>query len=354
LFEKEGIVMFQRILVPLDGSTHSEFAVAVAARLARASGGSLILAHMVAALTSSESDQDWQGAMAQDTASSQAAKGGVASTQRAQQSERSKVVARTDGYLHMVMQTYADELKNTHVEAERVEVSSLSTSLVSATSLEQVDLIIMCVQGELFFNHWLFNHIPRHAIRRSTVPVLVLNEQGTLLDAPDGAHPFHVLVPLDGSALAEAVLEPVAQLLMALTLPEQHVVVQLLDILDGAHVRDHRHGEHASYERTRDEAVAYLKTVAERIGRTWQSKPTLITSVLLSSEVPATILHQAERVTDVQAPFGCDLIAMSTRSRDGIQRLLHGSVTEQILGSSRFPCLVVTPAVPHKPVPSST
>jgi nucleotide-binding universal stress UspA family protein len=39
--------MFQRILVPLDGSTRAERAIPVAARLAHASGGSVILVSVV-------------------------------------------------------------------------------------------------------------------------------------------------------------------------------------------------------------------------------------------------------------------------------------------------------------------
>lgn len=39
--------MFKRILVPLDGSARAERAIPVAARIARASGGSLILLRVV-------------------------------------------------------------------------------------------------------------------------------------------------------------------------------------------------------------------------------------------------------------------------------------------------------------------
>src|SRR6266516_2251410 len=44
--------MFQRILVPLDGSTRAESAVPVAARLAQSSGGSVILLHVAVRLVS--------------------------------------------------------------------------------------------------------------------------------------------------------------------------------------------------------------------------------------------------------------------------------------------------------------
>ncbi len=39
--------MFQRILVPLDGSTRAERAIPVAARIARASNGSVVLVRVV-------------------------------------------------------------------------------------------------------------------------------------------------------------------------------------------------------------------------------------------------------------------------------------------------------------------
>ena len=40
--------MFQRILVPLDGSTRAERALPVAAKIARASGGSVVLLRVIA------------------------------------------------------------------------------------------------------------------------------------------------------------------------------------------------------------------------------------------------------------------------------------------------------------------
>src|SRR5579859_843674 len=44
--------MFKRILVPLDGSQRAEQAIAVAARLAKASGASLLLLKIINSLTS--------------------------------------------------------------------------------------------------------------------------------------------------------------------------------------------------------------------------------------------------------------------------------------------------------------
>ena len=43
--------MFQRIVVPLDGSIRAERAISVAARIARASGGSVVLLRIVSVAT---------------------------------------------------------------------------------------------------------------------------------------------------------------------------------------------------------------------------------------------------------------------------------------------------------------
>src|SRR5579884_4248417 len=59
--------MFHRILVPLDGSKHAELAAPAAARLARASGGSIVLAHIVPAIAALESDQQIEVTMTQET-----------------------------------------------------------------------------------------------------------------------------------------------------------------------------------------------------------------------------------------------------------------------------------------------
>ncbi len=37
----------------------------------------------------------------------------------------------------------------------------------------------------------------------------------------------------------------------------------------------------------------------------------------------------------------CDLMAMATHGRGGLQRLALGSVTEQVLGATRLPLLVI-------------
>lgn len=54
--------------------------------------------------------------------------------------------------------------------------------------------------------------------------------------------------------------------------------------------------------------------------------------------------HPAQEILRVAAEVGCDLIVMGTRGRTGLQRLILGSVAEQVLGKAG--CPVMTLKVP--------
>jgi nucleotide-binding universal stress UspA family protein len=136
------------------------------------------------------------------------------------------------------------------------------------------------------------------------------------------------LVPLDGSAVAEAVipfvLEIAGPLDMAVTLlqvvePLRSVVVDgagpiVVDDIDG---------------RTR-EAEAYLASIAAElrsrgIAADWQ---------VLRGEAAPTILAAARA-------FDADVIAMTTHGRTGFGRLLFGSVAEQVARRADVPVLMM-------------
>lgn len=51
----------------------------------------------------------------------------------------------------------------------------------------------------------------------------------------------------------------------------------------------------------------------------------------------------AEQVEAEEGAGGYDLIAMATHGRGGLQHWVMGSITEQVLGVSRLPLLVVRP-----------
>jgi len=143
----------------------------------------------------------------------------------------------------------------------------------------------------------------------------------------------HVLVPLDGSHLAEAALPPAATL-------AQKLGASLMLI----HIIEHNAPEQVHGDRhltTVDEATAYLEGTARR---------------LLPPEAHAqTHVHTAE-VTDVARSivehareYGPDVIVMCTHGRTGPREYLFGSIAQQVVALGTTPVLLIRPEPPEVP-----
>lgn len=321
--------MFQRIFVPLDGSERAEHAIPVAGRLARASQGTVVLAHIV----HPPSEVGDYGAEPEAMA--------VAPT------SHEKHLTGAEHYLQHLLETYGPELDGVHVEQE-VETGAAADTIFSIARQEHIDLIVICSHGAHPLLHWMFRSIAREAVHHSPVPILVLKEHGELfLEAPK-ARRFRMLVPLDGSPLAETALQPALQLLTALAAPdaaEMHLVqvVDLPAIEDKPLLR--------AYEIKNEQAQAvkeaedYLQKVRQDFAQSIPAavRPMITWSLMVSNHVGHTLADMVKPGEAGQQDHGYDLVAMATHGRTGLQRLRLGSVTEHVLGATEFPLLVVRP-----------
>ncbi len=142
-----------------------------------------------------------------------------------------------------------------------------------------------------------------------------------------------ILVPLDGSALAEAVLPQVTTLARSmsgsLTLVRVVPDIALARPLDGAFPTTPDMWE--GYEREPELAREYLTNVAERL----RAEKLVVETVVLEGDPARSIVHYADGHPHVK------LIAMSTHARTGLGRLVLGSVAEQILHDSPVPLMLI-------------
>ncbi len=140
-----------------------------------------------------------------------------------------------------------------------------------------------------------------------------------------------ILVPLDGSARAEAVL---TQLRRLIDQPDTELVlVEAFSVppvdVEYLHLIEH----------VRQETDRYLKDVELRMG----AIGTQVRRVLIEGPAAETILEVAAR----EKPT---LIAMSTHGRSGVSRFVFGSVAEKVLRHSDCPVLAVRSFADGKPV----
>ncbi len=149
-----------------------------------------------------------------------------------------------------------------------------------------------------------------------------------------------ILVPLDGSELAESALghaEVIAKGCHSST-------VVLLRIVETGAI-DNRPGAHSwggvvsapqmtdLRLRLEKEATEYLNKLADMLN----SKGILTTVCVIPGEPAGVIL-------DYSLKNQIDLIIMSTHGRSGMSRWAFGSVAEKVTSTSKVPVLVVSPA----------
>ncbi|MBL0347513.1 universal stress protein [Candidatus Villigracilis affinis] len=139
-----------------------------------------------------------------------------------------------------------------------------------------------------------------------------------------------ILVPLDGSPLAEAVL-PHAQ---ALAKSEGAEIVLLsVPVTPNLDYLSRTPGLATQIiEDAERETEAYLKTEVEKL----TGEGTKVTSVMREGPIPEMILMVADEVH-------ADVIAMSTHGRSGIQRWLMGSVADRVVHHAHIPVMLIHP-----------
>lgn len=308
--------MFTRILVPLDGSDRAENAIPVAAKIAKANGGTVILLRV-------------------ETIPMMYAPAPVPPLSvETLETER----AAFAGYLS----TIAGRPVLVNVPTETlVLIGSPAQKIFEAISTKRADLVVMTSHGRTGVSRWMLGSVAEQIARHAPVPVLVLREPSPVLTGhhADVEHLERILVSLDGSALAEAALKSAASLAEAISAePAVHLVLVV--------------SPYEATEANMPEALAvagakdYLTTVATRLK---QESPALrVTwSVGVGLDVAETLIRIAERGDDTEGAGvfgGCDVIAIATHGRTGFARWALGSITERVLHGTKLPLLITRPA----------
>lgn len=142
----------------------------------------------------------------------------------------------------------------------------------------------------------------------------------------------HILVPLDGSPLAEQVLPHVKALAETGSKPRitllRAVPREYPDIVEGETTNEVVN----PMEKLLGDARAYLDRLAS---------PLRSEGLEVAAEV--LVRQPADAIVEFAGREGVDLIAMATHGRGGLGRWVFGSVTQKIMHLTPAPMLVVRP-----------
>lgn len=314
--------MFQRLLVPLDGSSRAEQALPVAARLARASGGTVVLLRVVSPPPE----------LAPSTATGQ----------ETSPEPSDADLAEATHYLQRV--AMMSSLLDIHTETVVISGQAVAT-ILSTVDARQIDLIVLCSHGYTGMKRHVLGSVAEQIAHYAPAPVFLLRDE-----AAAGFHQhvvdfLRVLVPLDGSPRAKAALVPAVQLLALLAAPE-HRALHLTRVVIMPDTEQSGHSERAAILR---EAEQYLNTTVEHIHEELPANLaaehtfSITWSVTIDDDIAAGIIRVAEDGEWGEVSGSSDMIAMAIYEYPGLQRDATGSVTRRVLQGTRLPLLIVRP-----------
>lgn len=240
------------------------------------------------------------------------------------------VIRSSEQYLSGVASTFPKaDVKCT------VEKGWAEEVIIEKAAADKGTLISMATHGRSGINRWLLGSVAEKVLRGATSPLLLVRASE---DAKtEGEAPLSsVIVPLDGSELAEQGLSAVAELAKQLQL--EVVLFRAYTIPLSALALDPEGYYVVNDEELisvmRDEAVAYLEKKTEATKKLGVEKVRYIAKYGIAAD---EIISLGRETPD-------NLIAMCTHGRSGVKRWVLGSVTETVVRHSGDPVLVIRAA----------
>jgi nucleotide-binding universal stress UspA family protein len=312
--------MYRKVLVPLDGSSFAEHALPLAVALARRSRAGIHLVTVTTPITAAYLEGVFVGSADLEA----------------------EAAAQRQGYLEAIMARLRERI-DVPLTGE-VMHGEVSSTLCDLAGTGEYDLVVMATHGRSPFGRFWLGSVADEMMRHATLPLLLVRPGEAPPNLEEEPDLSRIVVPLDGTKLAEQILEPAVAL--AGLVPGAEVVlvravrpVLPIDVAPegmetGTEAEHLLHEMETMQKEVEGEAGTYLAEIARRL----EARGLRVrTHVVIEDHPDEAILHEAE---DEHA----GLIALETHGRGGLSRLLHGSIADKVVRSAHVPILV------HRPV----
>ena len=305
--------MFERILVPLDGSARAELILSQVARILQREDSEILLLRVV----------DVPAAV------------GRVSLREFRELEREEA----QKYVHNLVRRFRDRGVKIH---GKVAEGPPAEVILETARTEGATLIAMSTHGRTGLARWALGSITEKVARASTIPLLLVRSfrrtaKGDLEPVMAEELPFRrILVPVDGSPTSMSILGPAVKFGQlygseVLVLHVETPYVPPSPVLPGMDVVL--------------PAMVPAPTPSEKDPVT-EKAAKRFTQAGLQATRRTTVGEPAMEILDLSVNRGMDLIALGTHGRSGLSRWAVGSVAERVLRSTEVPLLLIrTPAL---------
>ena len=294
--------MYKRVLVPLDGSKLAEDIVPLAERVSR---GFAIPLHLLTVIH-------------QDAVAAMSAAGADARKQAAQKAQ---------GYLRGIAERVSHSLGPAQVTMS-VQVAGVADAIVQEAERVPQTLLALSSHGRSGLTRMVLGSVADKVLHGTTAPVFLYAPREDM-PARQAEDLDSLLVPLDGSALAEQALPHAVALAKALQL--RVVLVRVTSTLADLVADGFYEGTQLLIDELAQEAIVYLDQQAATLR---QQGLTEVDRRHLTGAAARAILDIAR-----DTPRSC--LAMCSHGRSGVQRWALGSVADHVVSHGAVPVLVV-------------
>jgi nucleotide-binding universal stress UspA family protein len=228
-------------------------------------------------------------------------------------------------YLVGITKTFIDAAVTCAVKKGRAD-----EVIVEEAAADKGTLIMMATHGRSGLNRWLLGSVAEKILRATANPLLLVRA-GDESEPVGDANIKSVIVPLDGSELAEGVLPTVIELAKALNL--EVLLLRGYELPASAYYGENYLPDYEELKaRIEEETKSYLEGKVEALKATGLEK---VFSVVTEGPAADEIIKYTRRRPDA-------LVAMCTHGRSGVRRWVLGSVTEKVVRHSGDPVLVIS------------
>jgi len=297
-----GATMYDRILVPLDGSELAEVSLPYAEEIAARLGSSITLIY----LSHSEKDPSYR---------------------------MHKI------YLDNVLDSTTKEIKKLlkgSPEEAKIESAILvghpAEEIVKHADKEDIGLIVIATHGRSGIKQWPMGSVASKIITATRRPIMLIRVNEVVSpDIRDKGAINKILLPLDGSKESEAIIPHVKE--MASNFNSEVVLFQTISLAYPTYTADA-----FAYVTYSDQQMDSMKASAldylAKIGDDLSKKDIEVKSDVRFGPAADEIVNYADEINT-------DLIAMTTRGHSGMGRWLFGSTTARVMKGGNTNLLLV-------------
>jgi nucleotide-binding universal stress UspA family protein len=293
--------MYDKILVPLDGSELAEVSLPYAEEIAARLGSEITLIY----LSRSEKDPSY----------------------RMHQVYLEKVLDSTTNEIQKLLKKPSEEAK---IESA-VLVGHPAEEIVKHADKEDMGLIVIATHGRSGIKQWAMGSVASKIITATRRPIMLIRAKEASPDIRDKGAINKILLPLDGSTESETIVPHAQQI--ASSFNSEVVLFQTISLAYPTYTADA-----FAYVTYSDQQMDAMKASAldylEKIGSSLKEKGIEVKSDVRFGSAADEIINYADEIDT-------DLIAMTTHGRSGIGRWLFGSTTVRVMKGGNANLLLV-------------